>query len=61
MAKKMGRPTINPLGAMGRVLQIRLADTERAEFGQAAQKAKLSLSEWMRDRLSRAAKRELRQ
>jgi hypothetical protein len=60
MAKKMGRPTIDPKGRpQGKVCQIRLSDAERADYGQAAQKADLGLSAWMRDRLSKAAKREL--
>ena len=59
MAKKMGRPTIDPRGAKGKVCQIRLSDAERAEYGRAAQKADVKLSAWIRDRLSRAAKREL--
>src|SRR6185295_13010120 len=58
MAKKMGRPPIDPTGAMGRVFQIRLTDAERAEYDRAATRAGVKLAAWIRDRLSRAAKRE---
>ena len=37
-----------------------LTDAERDTYGRAAGKAKLSLSAWIRDRLSKAAKRESR-
>jgi len=43
---------------MGRLLQIRLTDAERAEWERAAVRAQLKLSAWIRDRLSKAAKRE---
>jgi hypothetical protein len=58
MAKKMGRPSINPTGAMGRVVQIRLTDAERIEYQKAAERCGQPLSRWIRDRLARAAKRE---
>ena len=54
----MGRPTIAPEGPMGRLLQIRLTDAERDEYEQAAARAQVKLSAWIRDRLSKAAKRE---
>jgi len=61
MAKKMGRPTIDPKGAMGRVLQIRLTDDERETYQRAADKAEMPISAWIRDQLAKAAKRAARQ
>jgi hypothetical protein len=42
------------------MLAFRADEAERTEFEQAAQKADLRLSDWIRDRLKAAAKRELR-
>jgi hypothetical protein len=53
----MGRPPKRP-GGLGSVFQIRLSDAERAEYQAAAERAGVALAEWMRDRLSKAAKRE---
>jgi hypothetical protein len=39
---------------------IRLTDAEKAVYQRAAIKAGLTLSEWVRDRLGKAAKREAR-
>jgi hypothetical protein len=61
METKTGRPTLHPQGAMSRVLQIRLTVEERAEYHEAAERAGVPLSAWIRDRLSKAAKREARQ
>jgi uncharacterized protein (DUF1778 family) len=57
--RKRGRP---PRGvqAQGARIYLRAADDEKAEFEQAAAMAGLSLSDWIRDRLKAAAKRELR-
>jgi hypothetical protein len=55
---KMGRPTIDPDGPLGRLIQIRLSDAEREEYDSAAAKAGLKLSAWIRDRLGKVAKRE---
>jgi len=55
---KMGRPTIDPEGPLGRVFQIRLSDAEREEYQRAATRAGVKLSAWIRDRLGKAAKRE---
>lgn len=57
MAKKMGRPPKAP-GGLGRVLQIRLTDAERADYQKAAERAGVPLSEWIRANLGRAAKRK---
>lgn len=55
---KMGRPTIDPDGPMGKVFQIRLTESERKDYRQASDRAGLKLAAWVRDRLSKAAKRE---
>jgi|tagenome__1003787_1003787.scaffolds.fasta_scaffold14230037_1 hypothetical protein len=57
---KGGRPPLAPGEAKGHRLQIRVTDAELSECQEAARKAALSLSEWVRDRVSRAAKREAR-
>ena len=53
-----GRPTRDPSGAASKHFIMRLTDAEREHYAQAAERAGVSLSEWMRDRLSKAAKRE---
>ena len=53
----MGHPTIDLKGAMGRVLQIRLTDDERAEYQKSAEEAGQPLSAWIREQLAKAAKR----
>src|SRR5438876_988312 len=58
---KGGRPPLAPGEAKGHRLQIRVTDAELGECQQAAKSAGLSLSEWVRDRVSRAANREARQ
>lgn len=55
--KKMGRPTIDPKGPLGRLLQIRLSDADHEEYERAAAKAGVKLSAWIRDCLSKAATR----
>ncbi len=35
-----------------------MTEAEKIQFQRAAKRAKLSLSEWIRDRLGKAAKRE---
>lgn len=59
--RKPGRQP-KPLGTTKPlVFQIRLSAPERDEFQSAAKRADLPLAVWMRDRLSKAAKREARQ
>jgi len=58
MEKKTGRPPIDPSGPMGKLVQIRLTDAERAKYARAAERADMKMSAWIRDRLSRAARRE---
>ena len=60
MNKKGGRPTRDPAGKPSKLFPVRLTDAERMEYEQAAQRAELSVSEWIRDRLAKAAKRESR-
>lgn len=57
-AKPPGRP---PKGdeAQSARLYLRAVDDEKDLFESAAKAADLSLSEWIRDRLVKAAKREL--
>jgi hypothetical protein len=54
----MGRPTRDTTGQASRIFPVRLTDDERAEYERAAKRAKITVSEWMRDRLAKAAKRE---
>jgi hypothetical protein len=55
----MGRPTRDPAGSARSLVLIRVTDNEKATYQRAAEEAGLKLSEWMRDRLDRAAKREI--
>lgn len=57
MAAPMGRPPLDPSEAKGQYIQVRLTDAERDEYRAAAKRAGVSLSEWIRGCLSRAAKR----
>lgn len=56
--KKMGRPPLAPDEAKGSYVQLRLTAAERLEYDQAAAHTNQSLSAWIRERLSKAAKRE---
>jgi hypothetical protein len=59
MKTKRGRPRKEP-GDVKEMLAFRVDQAERTEFEQAAKTADLRLSDWIRDRLKAAAKRELR-
>jgi hypothetical protein len=59
MINPFGRPVKEPEDRKA-VLSFRADEGERSEFEKAAGKAKLRLSDWIRDRLRAAAKRELR-
>jgi hypothetical protein len=61
MAKKLGRPTRDPSGEPSKLVPIRLTDTERINYQKAAERCGQSLSEWIRERLDRAAKREAKE
>ena len=56
----VGRPPRDPKGGAAKIVPIRLTDTEKAAYQKAADKAGVSLSVWVRDRLDKAAKREAR-
>ncbi|MDP7559443.1 MAG: hypothetical protein QF745_02750 [Planctomycetota bacterium] len=58
MNAKVGRPARDPKAGASKIVPIRMTDAEKAEFQRAAKRAKLSLSEWIRDRLGKTAKRE---
>ena len=51
--RSVGRPSL-PKGEVKKVTPIRLGDDERAAFEQAATKAGLTLSEWIRQTLNGA-------
>jgi len=55
---KRGRPKLDPAGNSSALMALRVIDSERAAYEQAAQRAGLNVSAWMRDRLNKAAKRE---
>ena len=53
--RKVGRPALPRGQAKAVMARIRLQENERAAFEKAAQKAGLSLSEWMRQAAWQAA------
>jgi predicted HicB family RNase H-like nuclease len=53
-----GRPTRDPAGEVSKHFIMRLTDGERENYEKAAKRAGMSLSEWARDRLTAAARRE---
>jgi hypothetical protein len=55
-----GRPALAERERKGEIVACRVEPDERAQFDKAAEVAGLRLSDWMRDRLKAAAKRELR-
>jgi predicted HicB family RNase H-like nuclease len=57
MEKRMGRPPLAPGEAKDQVYQLRLTADERASYEAAAKRAGKTLSEWIREKLNRAAKR----
>ncbi len=56
---KPGRPRKAPEDAKTHPVQIRLSDSEKRAFRRAAEVAGIGTSSWMRERLRRAALREL--
>ena len=56
----MGRPPKAPAEAKSQVYQLRLTADERELWESAAERAGKTLSEWIRERLNRAAKRSRR-
>jgi uncharacterized protein (DUF1778 family) len=60
MANPKGRPPKAPNRVLGQRLELRLTTAERKAYEQAAKKAGLSVSEWVRECLSAAAGRNLK-
>jgi predicted HicB family RNase H-like nuclease len=58
---KAGRPPRDPKQGAAKIFPVLLTDAERADYARAAQRAGVSVSEWIRDRLSKAVKRESKQ
>ena len=56
-----GRPKLDPDGAPSKFLTIRTAEGEHDAYKAAAKRAGVSLSDWVRDLLNRAAKRQAKQ
>jgi uncharacterized protein (DUF1778 family) len=59
MARKRGRPPVDPEKAKAEYLDVRLEVAEKEAFKEAADLAGLALSAWVRERLRRAARQEL--
>jgi hypothetical protein len=57
--KKMGRPKKNPDAVKADYLEVRCEESEKQAFRAAAEAAGLPLSGWIRERLRRAARKEL--
>ena len=55
---KMGRPPRDPSGAISKLVPIRLTEAEYDQYREAAERARLTFSEWARERLTKAARRE---
>jgi len=58
--KAKGRPRLKKAEQLAEIVQFRLTAGERQECEKAAEKAGERFSAWIRDRLLRAAKRELK-
>ena len=58
MDRKPGRPPRDPSEGASKIVPIRMTEAEQQRYQQAAERAGVSLSEWARDRLDKAAKRE---
>jgi len=52
-----GRPPLNDSGT-AKYLTIRASEAEREAYREAAERAGMPLSEWVRERLNNAAKRQ---
>lgn len=57
MENKIGRPPLPAGEAKGRVFQMRLTDAERQAYEEAAERAEVTLSAWIRQCLNKAAKK----
>lgn len=56
---KMGRPRKSPESRKADYIEVRCEELEKRAFRAAAEAAGLPLSGWVRERLRRAARREL--
>ncbi len=56
---KTGRPQKSSGDSRSESVKFRLAQREKAAFGKAAELAGIGLSTWIRERLRKAARREL--
>jgi hypothetical protein len=61
MSITAGGPPRNLPEQPSEVLSLPLTDTERITYQKAAERCGLSLADWIRDRLSEAAKREAKE
>jgi uncharacterized protein (DUF1778 family) len=59
MAKKMGRPKKSPDAVKADYIEVRCEESEKQAFRAAAEASGLPLSGWIRERLRRAARKEL--
>jgi len=60
MEKKRGRPPKAPEERGEERIELRLTTAARAAWLKAAERAEIPLSAWIRERLDRCAKRELK-
>jgi hypothetical protein len=60
MKARMGRPPKPVTERLTERLEVRAAADEKTDFERSAALAGLKLSDWIRDRLKRASRRELR-
>jgi uncharacterized protein (DUF1778 family) len=59
MAKKAGRPKKQPDLVKTEYIELRVEQTEKQTFRDAADAAGMPMSGWIRDRLRRSARKEL--
>ncbi len=59
MKKRPAKPPVDPQLQQEEMIKIRITAYDRQQFELASNKANLSMQAWMRDRLEKAAKREL--
>ena len=60
MSRIAGRPPLPPEERKSAVLTLRVGGADRTDFEAAARHFGMTLSDWMRSRLSAAARRDLR-
>lgn len=56
----MGRPTKEPAERLSEIIQFRLTSAEREQCEQAAEQTGTKFSQWIRDCILKAAKRQLK-